>query len=209
MSYQHNETDEIIYWQLAENWLKTGNYSLQGTEILKSLPAYVYDRQLFHHPPLFSLLLIPFVIMKAKKLAIIISWLGHLLCIVSVALVGRSILTSRSQFSVKSNLFWIPLISITFDPLLIFISRKLWIDSLLSGLVALSVALFYSVCKSDIDYRHKKYGLIAAGIALGLAALCKLTALIVTPVIIYILITSFQTSRERWKLKRRLYSVYP
>ena len=52
------EGDELIYWHLTQNWLENGAYSLQGTPILKALPPSIYDKPLFHHPPLLSLLML-------------------------------------------------------------------------------------------------------------------------------------------------------
>jgi len=50
----HIENDEIIYQVLADKVSKNfSDYSLQGTAILEQLPAEIYDKPLFHHPPLF------------------------------------------------------------------------------------------------------------------------------------------------------------
>src|SRR5688500_6972258 len=53
LRYPLDEADERIYWQLADNLARGGEYTLQGTEIVRELSPYMYDRPLFHHPPLF------------------------------------------------------------------------------------------------------------------------------------------------------------
>ena len=64
-----------------------------------------------------------------------------------------------------------------------FVSRRIWIDSLLSGLVALAVALLV-IAQEGARLRPWGYAaqagtaLAASGVLLGLAGLWKLTALI-------------------------------
>jgi len=176
--YPGDETDEQIYWQLAENLAQAGPYSLQGSELLSHLSPGIYDHPLFHYPPLFPALLVPFVLLGAKSAAVTVSWLGHLLAVVAVALVGRHVLSGRQDAAsgLTAPVFWLPLLAVCADPLLMFVSRKLWTDSLLSGLVALSVAVFL------ISNGKRRVLLVASGGLLGLAALAKLTALLVVPV---------------------------
>ena len=51
---QHIENDEVILQVLAEKVSENPkDYSLQGTAVLDRLPKSVYDKPLFHHPPLF------------------------------------------------------------------------------------------------------------------------------------------------------------
>ena len=61
LTFTHTEPDEVVYWTLAQHLLASGDYSLQGSEVLELLSPVIYDRPLFHHPPLFPVLLIPFV----------------------------------------------------------------------------------------------------------------------------------------------------
>jgi hypothetical protein len=86
LAFDRHEYDEHIYWALTGNWIENGRYLLQGTEILKSLPPEMYDRPLFHHPPMMSILDAPFVLMKSPATAICVSWLGHVLAIIGVAI---------------------------------------------------------------------------------------------------------------------------
>ena len=124
LHYPHAELDERIYWQLAENLAQKGQYSLQGTELLGTLPPGIFNHPLFHHPPLFATLLIPFVLVGAKDAAVVASWLGHLLAVLAVALVGRHALRrSVGANTFTSPVFWVPLLGICTDPLLLFVSR--------------------------------------------------------------------------------------
>lgn len=182
----HDEPDEQIYWQLAGKLLTAGQYNLQGTEILKQLSPPIYDRPIFCHPPLFSALLIPFVHWQARNLAVLISWLGHFLCIIAVAVMGRRMAQEHGAGLDQSQvIFWLPVLGMALDPFLTFLSGKLWIDSLLAGLCAASIAFFFCARYSE----RRGLCLIAGGILFGLAGLAKLPALALTPVIVLLILT--------------------
>ena len=87
--YPRTEGDERIYWQLAQNLANGGDYTLRGSALLKELSAYIYDRPLFHHPPLFPALLSLFAIADMENAAVLVSWLGHVLVVIAVAIIGR------------------------------------------------------------------------------------------------------------------------
>ena len=202
--FPHTEPDELIYWQLTENFVNYGHYNLKGTEILPSLSPYMYDRELFHYPPLFSILLSPFVFLGLRSYSIVVSWIGHFLCILSVAFIGRHVFYSDGKPNLsKSFLFLIPLLGVAVDPFLTFVSRKLWLDSIMAGLTSLSAVLFYIACKEKKPMKS----FILAGFILGLAGLVKPTALIITPVITYLLFSSYGTKNE--KLKVFFYGLSP
>ena len=61
---------------------------------------------------------------------------------------------------------WLPVLAVALDPLMTFISRKLWVDGLVGGFGGLALGL---LCVAA-DRRCRRSA-IAAGIALGLAAL--------------------------------------
>jgi 4-amino-4-deoxy-L-arabinose transferase-like glycosyltransferase len=179
--YPQLETDEQVYWQLAQNLADGGAYTLQGTQLLaESLPPQIYDRPLFHHPPLFPALLVPFMLLGARAAAVTVSWAGHFLVVIAVALVGRDALLRRSAPTLTSPAFWIPVLGVAADPLLMFVSRRIWIDSLLAGLLALSVAVLLVA-----NGERRRFMLGLAGLLLGLAALAKLTALILAPLFLF------------------------
>lgn len=175
----HNEPDEVIYWTLAHSVLERGEYGLQGTKLLAILPAEMYDRPLFHHPPLYVLALVPFAALDAWAGAITVSWFGHALAIAAVGLVAATI-CRRIGVDGRSPVFWLPLVAIALDPIFLFTSRKLWIDALLGGLTFLAVA-----CALVARSRERERGwLFASGLALGLAGLAKLTAVLALPAIV-------------------------
>jgi Glycosyltransferase family 87 len=179
--YPRTEGDERIYWQLAQNLAAGGDYTLRGTPLLKEFSPYMYDRPLFHHPPLFAMLLTPFASTGSENAAVVISWLGHALVVLAVAIVGRRALFDKaSDATLTSPVFWLPVLGVAADPLLMFVSRRIWIDSLLAGLVAVSVALLITATGA-----RRRVTLVAAGAFLGLAGLAKLTALILVPVFLF------------------------
>jgi hypothetical protein len=193
LRYPFAEGDERIYWQLAENLAHGRGYTLQGTTVLRELSPDMYDRPLFHHPPLFPALLTPFVLTGTRNAAVLISWLGHFLTVIAVALVGRhALLRLGNDTRITAPAFWLPVVAASADPLLIFVSRRLWIDSLAGGLAALAIATVL------IAGGKRRRALLAAGGALlGLAALAKLTTLILVPVCVLAGTRADTTGKER------------
>lgn len=176
----HAEYDEQIYWALAANWLRTGSYSLQGTAILSELPPAVYDKPLFHHPPLLPMLLVPFVAIGSPQAAVVVSWLGHFAAIVGVALFAWT-WRRRGWHGTKFEL-WLPVLAVSLDPVLSFCSRKLWLDGLAGGCVGLAMGL---LCVAAASGRLR--WAIGGGLVLGLAGLAKLPALTVLPAAVLLL----------------------
>ena len=191
--YPRTEADERIYWQLAENLAYRGEYTLQGSDLPAALSPHIYDRPLFHHPPLFAALLVPFVLADAKSASVLVSWLGHFLAVIAVALIGRHALARHpGGFNVTSPGFWLPVLGVAADPFLMFVSRRIWIDSLLAGLVAIAMATAVIA-----EGRRRRITLAVAGFLLGLAALAKLTALILFPVLVLAAIREDATWKQR------------
>lgn len=178
-NFPHHRGDEPIYWQLSQNLASEGRYNLAGAPILKKLSPHAYDRKLFHHPPLYPALLVPFALYGSAKSAVLISWASHALCIVAVALMLRG----AANFDAWSPCFWLPVLGAATDPLLTLMSTKLWLDGPLTGLIALSLALFATADRA----RHPRTVLAAAGVLLGLAALTKIVAVIAAPIAAVIL----------------------
>jgi 4-amino-4-deoxy-L-arabinose transferase-like glycosyltransferase len=183
LTYPFSNWDELIYLELTRNWLATGSYSLAGSELLARLPANFYDHPVFHHPPGFALLLIPFVLAKAGQLAITLSWLGHALSLLAIAIVGYQ-LTLRDKPSHFRNrcAFLLPLAAATTDPLMNFIARKIWMDNLLAGTTALSL------CFAWLGGRNERWRrwLIAAGAMAAFACSLKVTAAIALPFVAWL-----------------------
>lgn len=173
--FERLEYDEQVYWELTKNWLETGAYSLRGTSILGELPPSVYDRPLFHHPPLLPMLLAPFVGTDSPRGAILVSWLGHVLAVVGVAMICWT--WRRRSWHAANMLLWLPVLAVALDPVLMFCSRKVWPDDLVGGLAGLSMGLFCIAAA-----RRRATWAAVGGATLGLAALTKLPALILIPV---------------------------
>jgi 4-amino-4-deoxy-L-arabinose transferase-like glycosyltransferase len=190
LRFTHNEADEVVYWSVAQNLLENGVYTLRGAEITRRLSPAIYDRPLFHHPPLYPLLLTPFVALEAKGAAIVISWLGHLLCVLSVGIIGWALLDHGER---AREILWLALLGVATDPLLVLVSRKLWIDALLAGLVALALALVWA---AGVSQRRRQL-LVLGGLVLGLAGLAKLPGLLGAPVAAMIVWGGGGTRRER------------
>lgn len=192
-NFPHHRGDEPIYWQLSQNLVQKGEYNILGSPILKKLSPKMYERKLFHHPPLYPILLIPFVVFGSTQSAVLVSWLSHALCLIAVALLLRALLRQTPEgFDAMSPCFWLPLLGLSVDPFFALMSTKLWIDGPLTALVALSLSLFVLAGQT----RHRTWTLVGAGAVLGLAALCKLVAVLALPVAAVIL---WHQARGRWK----------
>jgi len=198
LAYPRTEGDERIYWQLAQNLARTGDYTLRGSPLVNELSPYMYDRPIFHHPPLFPALLSLFAVAEMENAAILVSWLGHVLAVLAVALVGHHMMMSSTHrdsdagWPITSPVFWLPVLGVAADPLLMFVSRRIWIDSLLAGLIAMSVALLLTA-----EGKRRRIMLAAAGVVLGLAGLAKLTALILVPLVLFVCWRDEPTWKER------------
>jgi len=167
------EVDEQVYWTLARHFQRTGEYTLQGTGAIEALnlSPQIYGRPFFHHPPLYTFLLLPFAAARNPNAAIVISWLGHVLAIIGISLVcwtWRRPGTRGTEFTL-----WLPVLAVAVDPLMMFCSRKLWLDSLVGGFDALAIGLTALAIE-----RRRMTWMIGAGIAFGLAGLTKLTGLV-------------------------------
>jgi hypothetical protein len=196
--FEHEEPDERIYWAVAENVVARGEYTLRGSEMLANLSPRIYDRPLFHHPPLYTVLLLPFVALDAPQAAVVISWVGHALCIVAVALIGSTLLGDGRGLPAGFHRFaWIPLLGVAVDPLLLFASRKLWIDVLMSGLIALSIALVHRATRAE---GRRTLWLLGGGLVLGLAGLAKLPGLMAGGIGLLLIATADAEPRRklRW-----------
>jgi len=192
--FDHDNPDERIYLQLARNLAEGGPYSLQGSDLPPGLSPHMYDRPLFHHPPLFALLVAPFVRLGAEKAAIAVSWAGHLLALLGLSLIGRHFLTREEPAEgALSPSFWVPLLGLAVDPILFFSSRKLWMDNLLAGLLTMAMALFVL----SGGGKERRRVVVLASVVWGLAALTKLTALFALPAVIFLVMTGGRAGRLR------------
>ena len=192
LSFEHHEGDEVIYWSVATNLHERGEYTLHGASVLDRVSRGIYDHPLFHHPPLYPVLLAPFVAAQAQNGAVLVSWLGHALCIIAVGLIGWVLLGELTPG--RRTLLWLVLLGVATDPLLVHVSRKLWIDGLMTGLIALSLALAHV---ASVRQRRRRW-LVAAGIVLGLAALAKVAALLAGVVAAVLILGGKGSRRERW-----------
>jgi 4-amino-4-deoxy-L-arabinose transferase-like glycosyltransferase len=194
LAFEHREPDEVIYWTVAKRMSDYGTYSLRGAPFMHQLSRKMYDRPLFHHPPLYPALLVPFEERELRREAIVISWLGHGLAIFAVALIGVHLHARLGGDTSAWAALALPLLGVALDPLFVHTARKLWIDALVGGLAALAVALTLAGVARE---RRRAPWLLAAGVALGLAGLAKLPGLLVAPVCAALVLARSARARER------------
>jgi hypothetical protein len=175
LGLRHREPDEIIYWQLAQRLWQDGVYSLRGTLVLERLPAAMYDHGLFHHPPLFAVLLGPWAVGDAgpypPSSAIWITWIAHgLFAAAAVHLALRTAATGAPR-PLGRAVCALAIAACVFDPFGWFASRFLWIDSVSMALAALAVAAAFGA--------RTRGRMVLAGVLCGCVGLAKLTGLVV------------------------------
>jgi len=199
LNLRHEEGDEVRFWYLTKNWIATEHYTLQGSPIfnIPTFKAHYAYREIPVHPPLFPAVLRPFAQYEnIPHYAVMASWLGHLLAIFAVALIGRYLIHDHNlSLSALSPLFWLPLLGIATDPIMTWVSGKLWIDNLHAGLAAMSIALALMANR----FRHAQFLYLLSGICLGLALLSKITAALIIPIIIYIIFVNETDAKKRYQ----------
>lgn len=171
--------DSVIYLDLARGLLDGRGYTLQGSSLLEGLPASLYDHPIFNHPPGFPLLLVPLVYLGIPQAGILISWLGQTLCALAVVLLGREMLVRAEEKSVAKIIYLIALIGVTLDPILSFCSRRVWMDNVVAGFVAMGFA-------GVLVYLQRREGLkwlVLAGLSMAAAVGTKLIAAIFLPLL--------------------------
>jgi 4-amino-4-deoxy-L-arabinose transferase-like glycosyltransferase len=187
----HAEGDEMIYKCLAKNLRMTGSYTLRGSPVLKYLSQPIYDKPFFHHPPMLIFLILPLATSGWPDLAVVVSWFGHLLVCVAVLLFLLKFLKPGSW-----RLIFLVMLLVVLDPLLQFCSQKIWNDSLLAGLSALSVVFFFLSLEEPSERKRKALA-VGSGLLLGCAILTKVPAIILFPVYALALLRRFR--RREWK----------
>ncbi|MBK8269598.1 MAG: glycosyltransferase family 39 protein [Planctomycetes bacterium] len=187
---QHIETDERIYWSLAENWIESRTYTLRGTEILDLLPPSMYDKPLFHHPPMLTFLLIPFASMEASQAAIAVSWIGHFAAVIGIALIAWAWRPAGRRS--LDFLLWLPVLAMAVDPVFSFAGRKIWPDTLVGGFGAVAIGACALGIRSD-----RGGWLLAGGAFAAFAGLSKLTGLLIVPIGIIAILLSPGNARHR------------
>jgi len=133
----HLEIDEHVYRALARSLARGDGYTTRGTSIHATLEPSMYDRPLFHHPPLGPVLLIPFA--RDPSRGVVVGWLGHLLVILAVLDLARRRLPETLA---GERALALGLVLAATDPLLVFAGNKIWLDAPVAGLSALGIALF-------------------------------------------------------------------
>lgn len=204
--HSHRENDERIYLNVASNLWRTGNYRI-GRDAPRWLVQHPrYARPLFHHPPLFVALIAPFAATGWESGALLVSIFGHLLCVVALwVMIGAA----RSATGPDASGFaaGYPLLALAFDPLLTHTTTRIWIDGLMAGLVsmALAIALWASTRKDAAD---KRYWFLS-GLLCGLAGLCKLSGLLLVPVLVVLAFSGWRRAPREAIMRCVLLAVGP
>ena len=176
LSIPHDEGDEDIYKTLAVHLLDTGRYTLQGTPVLPTLSPFIYDRPLFHYPPLFACGIIAFERLGVIDHSVMLSWLGHLLMLLAVFLFLK-----KKYYHGEEDFFVVvlPCFFAATDPIFNFVANKIWIDNLVAGLASLGFVLLWLA----LDRKSHPATALAA-LVCALAVLTKTPAIVFAPLVL-------------------------
>jgi len=170
--------DEWVYYHLALQLKEditnytTIPYAFELTAEGRPLPKYFFQ-PLFKHPPLFSVLLsYSLRIISDRSLSIVfVSLIFGVMLIPLVYFFGKEVFDKR--VGILAALF------VWFDPVVIISSQKVWMDTMLSFLICLSVFVFLIGLKKD----NPNY-FILSGILSGLAAVTKYPGILASGIVI-------------------------
>jgi len=180
---RHIENDEVILQALAEKVSENPkDYSLQGTAVLDQLPKIVYDKPLFHHPPLFTYGLILFRKLFGVRYQVLFPVFASVITLLVIFAIGKE-LYDEAVGLIAAFIFSI-------CPIVLHASTKIWIDAVLTLFCTLSVYLSILAVKKE-----KAFWYILAGISFGLAILSKISALAIIAPIVYLFIKNFNAKR--------------
>ena len=171
---RHIDNDEVILRVLAEKVSENfSDYSLQDTAILNQLPRVVYDRPLFHHPPLFIYGLILFKVFLGVKFQILLPVFAAALTVLVIFAIGKELYDDNAGL--------IAALIFSVCPIVLHASTKIWIDALLTLFCTLSVYLSILAVKKE-----RVLWYILAGVSFGMAVLSKISALPILAPIAYL-----------------------
>lgn len=180
----HIEGDEVIYQTLAEKLSKNPlDYTLQGTYIINQLPE-THDKPLYvFHPPLFCLLLAFIKVIAGARLEILIPIISALLTTFLVFLIADELYDKKAAL-------WAAAINAV-CPVFLQASTKIWMDATVTLFITAGVYMALIAIKKE----RLIYYLFLGGF-IGFSLWIKLTAVIVLPVIILILLYKNRTRKS-------------
>lgn len=172
---RHIENDEVIYQALAGQVANNPfDYSIRGTHLLDQLPKSIYDRPLFHHPPLFVYTLTVMKTIFGEKWEILIPILAAVFTSLVVFLIGKQLY--GEGVGLLAAFFF------SICPIALHASTKIWMDSLLALFCALSVYSAIRAVEKDAVIWY-----ILSGMSLSAGILTKCAAIGIAPTLLYIL----------------------
>lgn len=182
----HAEYDELIYQTLADKVSHEFlDYSLRGTEVLKKLPAEIFDTPLYERPPLFVYLLALFRSLLGVQWGILLPIVTGVLTILAVYAVAKQLYDEQRAI--------LSAFVLACCPVLLFGSVRILIDSLLALLVTSTIWLCVVAAKK------RKSALFAlAGALFGFTILTKETGCLTLLVCLFVL---FKDGVQKEKLK--------
>lgn len=171
----HIENDEVVYQTLAQKVsVNINDYTLQGTSLIEQLPRAAYDQPLFWHPPLFIYCLALIKLLFGAAYEILLPILCGVLIVLATYLIARKL------YSEEHGL--ISALIMSFCPILIFTSTKIWIETTSNFLMC--GALFLLLTAAE---KKKILFFFSAGVIWGFSLLAKQTSLAALPAVGYIL----------------------
>ena len=170
---EHTEGDEQVYLCLAREmrW-DLSNYTTKNDPVISQLPSPIYRGDLFHHPPLYPLVL------KLGMLAGVPVLAGLAFTNLVIALTFFLTWRLMVRWNIETRWSLLAFLGLAFCPLLLFSTVKLHHDGLLGLLLASAVVVYTEA----LDRGSKTYALFAS--ILFVAALnTRFSAMVALPLI--------------------------
>jgi 4-amino-4-deoxy-L-arabinose transferase-like glycosyltransferase len=198
---QKYSIDEVVYYQLARNLLKTPpqynvieyGHELSATQPEVGLLPEYFKQPLFKYPPLFPLL----VSLSLRIFGDTIASAAIIPAFMGVMLIPVVFFLGKVFFDEITGL--LAAFALWMDPVNIICSQKVWMDTTLSFFTLLSILLFAIAGKS-----RKNHFFLFSGFAAGLAVMTKYPGILATFIIfLYALIQNrdyFKNAFFKWSL---------
>ena len=183
-SVSHIEGDEIVYLTLARemNW-DFSEYSTQHDAAVRRFPHSIYRQELFHHPPLYPLVL------KIGMLFQQAVFFGLAFQVLAMALLLTFARRAARLCELPPRLQVVLYAGMTFGPLLMFSTGRLHHDGLLAIFLFCAFTMFFEALE-----KHSTSKAAVAGALFVLALNVRYNAIAVLPLIV--LAQLYQFHRE-------------
>lgn len=195
---KYRSIDEMVYHQMAGQvqwgweYYDTIPYGRRLAATGRELPEYFF-RPLYKHPPLFTM----FNLLSYKIFGITEQSPFYVALTCGVMMIPLVYLIGSLVFGRVVGLA--AAVIMTFDPIGVMVSQKMWMDSMIGMFIVFSLYAFLKAIDPGCKESQRSHHLVSSGILSGFGALTKYTGALATPIIfIYALFFDRRLFRNKW-----------